>query len=476
MNKSFLRLVTQLQKIPFEIAITGLFFLAHNWIGSNKYYLILLIIYITALYIKTKDIKKTLWIGILATFPFQHGKYFTSLFTSYVYRDARPSPMIFYISYTDVLLVALLYVLWRDKIWTSRRITRSDLALFPLCILMGISTFFSTFFSSALFGFIQFVKLIIFYLLAKIFTTNESVRISSLAIFLLFVTYEATLIIAQYIRGAPIGLVSESLNKWSRFGLYAGEIPSLYRPAGITDDPNVTASILGIFIPMLFFINITKNNKKNLFSIILFIISCIALIFTASRAIWATTIIVCVGGFYAAKTWVHYSIPMRFKNIWMFCAGIFLLATSPLILTRLSSLTKAWSEFGSGTYRLTHLSIARDFVTSYPFGIGLNTMAYEMITKYQPLYYQYDPSELHNVFAQVLAALGIPGFVCFILFIILMISDHVECFYVSPISNRIISFSVLLSLISYLLIGNFYPWLLNIQVSGFFWILAGLYL
>lgn len=449
------------------------FYALHLWVGTNRGYLVLLVLFIACLYTQTRSLRNTLWISLVATIPFQQAKYFVEIFESSTYPGVT-TPIYYSLSYVDLLLLFTIYVTLRARLRLNTvRIQVVDMLLIPIAIMAAISTWTSHFPSIAAFGFLQLIKLFLFYLLSRVLLQQKKLIKLTLEAMLLFVVFNSLLISMQKFHGGPLGLAAENLNTWSIFGRYAGETSSYYRPAGITDDPNASATILGMFIPLLVVLAYTNAVLPSgllwgaLFS------ACVALIFTGSRAVWGTTAISSLMALFAVRRLFPLRVPRIIRKYGLLVGALTIFACAPFILIRILALNTALSDFGSATYRLHHFQIAFNTMKMYPFGTGLNTTPYEMSNTYPPIFYMYDPSELHNIFAQVLASLGIFGFLSYVLFIYAVVSGRLKR--VNQTRASILTLAIVSLLISYLAAGNFYPWLLSIPISGYFWVLAGLY-
>lgn len=447
-----------------------MFYVLHSWINTNRYYLIFLGVYMCVLYILSRNIYKTVWIALASSFPFQQAKYFTSVFHSFYYPNARIVPVTYFISYSDALILLLLYLFIRRRSKFSLSVDIPSLFLIPLVIVGGIATYMSQYFTIALFGLYQAMKLCIVYVLSRLVLKEKWGTRTTLDVFLLFVLYNAILIILQRIAGGPLGLPVETLNASSLYGRYALELRSLYRPGGFTDDPNASATILGMFIPFLTILGLTRNAFHKTLVWITLICATVALLCTASRSVWIVTTILVGLSVYRIYHLRLIRIP-KFLRIHGYWIGILVtLFAAPLIYLRISTLQQAFSDTGSGTFRLIHLRIAVNTMLSYPWGTGLGTTPLELINRFPPAYYMFDPSELHSIFAQIAASLGIPGLLCFVLFIYSLLKRHIQSY--QEHKTRVLPYAIFMSMISYLMTANFYPWFLNVQISGFFWILA----
>jgi len=452
--------------------IIAAFYLCNIWINTNRYYLVLLVLFAGIMYRKTRNALESIWLLLLASIPFHQGKYIIESFQSFTYPSVFSS-ILYFITFSDGLLLALLYLLIRNRRMISSRVytESADLVVLLLICTGAVSVYAARFYTISFFGYWLFIKMLLLYLASRILHSRFGWIRQTLEAFLLFVLFNSSLIIIQYLRGGPLGLPVERLNRWSAYGRYAFETATVYRPGGITDDPNASATVLGMFLPLLVLLGFTKHPLHKGFVWLTFAVSALALVFTGSRAVIITT----------AVTMTAVLIVLRHKNITVAIpsavrrfmvpalAGITIYIV-PLLYQRFATLTTALSSSGSGTFRLRHLQIALDTIKTNPFGSGLNTTAYEMSLKYPPEYYLFDTSELHSIFAQIIAGIGIPGFLLFLLFLYLTVkrlAKRVEN------QHNTILLAVLISLTSFLMAAGFYPWLLIISVSGFFWVLAG---
>lgn len=464
--------VDSLAILDRESYVVIAFILLQTWAGSNKIYTVLIALYAIVLYIINRDIIKTLWIVFLSSFPFQQAKYFTSVFQSLTFAGTRPVVRTFFVGFADLFMMTLLYIMVRRRSHFKHiHITGTDALFVPLLIIGGISTFGAHFFSVALFGFFQMLKLFIFYLLGRILLKKRWGVKTTVEVYTIFILYNALLIIVQNIHGAPLGLPVETMGQPSPFGRYAGELAALYRPGGITDDPNAAATGFGMMIPMLTALGLTNKVLHKGFAWVTVFVATIALICTASRAVWIITgvLTVCTV-FYIYRTHAL-RMPSFLTRYGRIILVFLIVCTTPFIYLRLSSFTQILNDRGSGTFRLIHLKIAADMAPSYPLGTGLGTTPFELANRFPPEFYMYDPSEFHNLFAELLGGLGVPGLFGFILLFTLIIKNLADS--VRKRHNTVVSFGVLMITISYLAISNFYPWFVSVPISGFFWIMAG---
>jgi lipid-A-disaccharide synthase-like uncharacterized protein len=431
-------------------------------------------LYLLFIFAYTKKIIRSLWITYISTLLFFQGRYFINYLT--VSHQATPIvlPVYYGILFSDVILLALLFFIFRrNQISILQRRLQLFEYVFVLILIIGlISSIFSYFSNISFFYLLQISKYFILYFIAHGICTDKKIFKITIEIFLIYILFNSLLICIQKFHGGPFGLPIEHLNMWSTFGSYAVEQQDLYRPGGIYDEPNFMSSIIGIIFPIICYLCLSKNifNRSLVWMALVF--SIFALIIAGSRSVWIITVIIGIVGYYMyKKSFKHTKIRipniLQNKLILIIVAGILM----PFFINRILTIPTAFKSNGSALYRVKHISIAKDYMLAYPFGIGLYTFSLITPMKYDPHEYSYKIAEPHNIFAQIGSELGLVGLLlfCFLYFRIIR-----QKIIVVNRKHDPIYFGITLSCISYIGIACFYPWFIFTPIGDIFWIFMGL--
>jgi len=337
-----------------------------------------------------------------------------------------------------------------------------------------ISSSLSQFPSVSWFSLYQFIKyIVIFYIAQPILKDNKLLK-KTFEIIIAFVTLNAILVILQFLSQGPLGLGVEDF--WHPLGQFADESKSLYRPGGFSSDPNLTASLIGITLPMTLVLGFTRNSfSKHLLALSVFV-SSIAIFFTSSRtALFVSILTVIITLYYLTKTQtIHLSTKIKKRIV----AGVMLMASlgAPVAIHRFTSSIQGFQSIGGLTYRTRQVKMALNFMNHYPFGVGLNAFQYAVLLNYLPQDYLYNPAPAHNLFAQLGSSLGYVGLGLFTFWIIISFKERILIYNLSSKQKQPIVLSLILGSLSYLLVSQGFPWLIRSPISEMFWIIsAGIY-
>jgi len=469
----FLNLLYKQKVLEKESLIIAVFIFFSIFNTLLRPYLLMIFLLLIGLYLISKDIVKSVWLGFLVIMLFYRAKYFVKP----IEINDFEAIITYFVEFSDGLLILLLYLIARKRIILERNKVKSNSFLnieilsFLIITLGIISSWFSKMSGVAWFSLLQLIKYFVIYYLGRIILINRKIKKVTIEVIFLFVLFNGLLIILQKINGGPLGLSIESINRFSTYGLFAAESISLYRPGGITTSPNLLASIFGMIIPMLFVLGLTKNKFNKVFVWLCLVSSVLALIFTLSRAIWILVGIMLPVIYLWLKKKKQLQAPILIKKYGKKVGFLLIMLLIPFMLDRLISLKEAFGSYGTGIYRVRHLLMAKDFMLKNSFGIGLNVFQYEIIDQYEPEYFFYDSSPAHNLIAQVGAGMGMVGVVLFLWLFWKIFKKHLVDFVrtrYNPLHQGII-----LAVISYILILQIHPWLLKRPIAGLFWILAG---
>jgi hypothetical protein len=441
------------------------FIIASGWISTDWLYLSLIGVALFNLYLINGNLLKSLWLVFVPVYLF--------------YRAIHSPDFSIFIQFSDlimVLIVVNLYFFNKDLLSKELKKINSFNLFFSmaLIVVLGlVSSYFSKYLNSSLFYLIQLIKFFLVFFISKVILADRQTRLSTILLIFVFILFISILIIFQKINGAPLGIPAESQNLFSRFGRYADESKSLYRPGGITTGPNEMATVLGMSIPLIFCAAMTKNNYNKLLVWSCLILSMIAVIFTAARAVWILIFILMPVVYYSLKQSGLIQIPAWFiRKPKLLIIGIIVFSAMvlPLVFNRISSLPLLFSRGGGAVYRLHHFEMGKKIAGIFPFGVGVNGFQYEIQSRFEPDYYFNFTSPAHNVFVEVMADFGVIGLPLFILLFYFLVKVH------WPYNRQNISYlkiGIFWSVIGYILLLQVHPWLFERSASSLFWLLAG---
>lgn len=448
---------------------------------TSLYFIFLLFLWGLSLYF-FKDLVKATWVVFLLTLFFIRGKVFYSFqLQSYmVPAGVAADKFIFQILFSDFFLCSLIYILIRSSIIQHKQwllhFNFKDLFLLLFLLIGIIASWNSTMPLLAWWNLFQVFKYISIFYVAKIIYKYMNFSLLTLKLFLLFFLLNSYLIIFQKINGGQLGLSIES----NLFGRFADEAVSLYRPGGISWDPNLIASYLSLFLPGIFFLYTFKfkHNMSKFWINQLFYVGNIALIFTASRAAWAATFLFYVLLFIYNKKYLHFPVKKFIRLNYQKIILLFLLFFLPFIYHRFSQLYLTYVKTGGFVYRLNHLSMAYDFAKQRLCGIGFNIFQYQILFNYHPKKYFYDIAPAHNIFAQILSGVGFIGLACWLIFYSFTLKSGLQKIinYKKQIkndNNLVHNLFNLTIIFSFVCISQFYPWFFSPLLAPIFWLYLG---
>ena len=462
-----------------ELFLTLVFILLSSSIALNRQYLIAVSLYVIGLWFISKNLGRALWISYVTNFLFFKAAYFFEKINYQVnFLDLGNSEVYssWFVNYSDMLIIFLIYWVWRNKkklnlsgpaILVNRKVEILMLAILGLGFL---ATSFSPMPGVSMFGLIQLLKFFVVFNLARALLRPLKLSSITLGILAIFVLVNSVLIVVQKIKGGPLGIAIESENRFVPYGIFSDENIGLYRPGGMTTSPNLTASILGMFIPILFIIGATKNRYNNVITWTMLLISTAALVFTASRYVWIVTAITIYFSFrYLKKAGIMYlpDLVARYMKPLMIC---FFILLGPFIFNRIITFGKVFEKQGGGIYRWHQIVMEGDFMKTNLFGIGLDVYQYQIPNRFDPEFFFSDASPPHNLFAEIGAGFGIFGIP---LFVSLFYEITKEKFAGLRRRYHPLVHGVGALMISYILISMAHPWMFARPIAELFWVFAG---
>lgn len=457
-----------------ETVIVALFTISTLYIGPNKVFLLALLILFFFLYLRTKSFYKTAWFAFLGTLLSISGRHFPQ-FVLYGSEWVGGYELFFTNSllFNDVLLLILIYYILTRKsvIEKTRKYFSTQPSFFFILILFLCVAFFSTLGSSfpsvSLYYFIQIAKMLLLFFVSIVAFVDIDLRKKSQQILLWLVMFNSFFIIAQQIHGGPLGFVSEDHS--STYGWYADENPGLYRPGGLFTDPNLAATLISCALPFLFISLYSKKDSTHRpIVLIIILILCLALLFTASRSAWIISLIL-----FLLITRIFYQpeLILQFVKKYVVLILIPVVIFGPIVADRLITLFGALGETGGGMYRLQHLMVGIHYMSAELFGIGPGVFMYRMAIDFPFSETGLRPALPHNILAQIGAELGIIGLVLFLMFCTIVIVNQYRNWRTTH-SEEVLA--GLLTFIVFLALTQLFPWFINSRTASWFWIISAI--
>jgi O-antigen ligase len=445
------------------------FIVIASFINRPTIYVIAIGIYSAVMLLLTKDILKSFWLVFISLLIFFRARYFQySLFIARSIQDQFSRDLVwsFFISYSDLLLLPII-VLLRNKIGKIK-FSFFDFCFISLILLGFISTYFSYIPFLSWFSHFQFFKYYLIFYLGRFFSKKYPDTIKKIIEFILiFVLLNSLLIILQKILGRPLGLAINNFNQY--LGRYADENLGVYRPGGMFVDPNLAASIIGMFIPFLVLLLLNEKNLKYKVSFsIQLIVNFIALIFTYSRAVWILMIAIILASLLKIrKQKVNLNRLRKMAVVALFVVLAFL----PMVFIRLQSLRETFANRGSLSYRVSQVSIAFQMGSDNLFGVGPNQFKHRILLDYNHLLEYFDFAAPHNLLAEIVSGYGFLGLFIFSLLILSYFYSKKKIFFVK---SNVYKVGCLISIVAFLTFSQFYPWLYAQPISNIFWLIMGI--
>ena len=463
--------------VPDELLIFAVFVLSHLFVTNYKPYSVLIFLYASLLVIVTKDISSSLWYATLGTLLFFKAKYFSIPFISSAAVSAgltTETPFEYYISFSLMLLALLIFSILRTRRGASVVLPLFwESILITLLLLIGsVSSSLSAFGAVSWFSLLIVVEYVLLFYVSIIMCSDKKVFMS-IRMIILFISLNALLIVLQKLRGGPIGIILEDVSSGA-FGRFPTETPGFYRPGGIYFEPNLPASLINLILPAALYFVLT--HIKGLVGVVLrmsLLMLLAALIATGSRANLAIGVIAI-----STTAWYYWhknTLFTLFTNPrFIIIIAIVLLLLLPTIFSRVSSVPTSFTgDTGGWQFRLRHITIAKDIISTNIFGVGLDVFQYHILDHYSPTYYFSHFTAPHNVLAEVGSATGFIGLGVFISFFIVVLYRLFKNFKGDNTAASGINAALLIGYATYLLSAQVYPWLFTPPLSELSWIVLG---
>ena len=454
----------------FENILTLSFYLVSLFVLPNKFFLLILVIYISGLYLISKDLVKTLWLGFLAscltgrtiTLSLETVAPAHTLFST----NFPASLATYFLAFSDLVLALLIYLLVKipaKAIRLSQRLINIIICMLGILVLGLFSTYSSLDFSPSLFNLFILGKYFLIYFVALIVHDHDrSIFKQTIITILLFIMLNSCLVIGQKYYNGSLGLPAESINMGSPKGVYADENLSVYRPSGLFNTPNLIGTLIAMSIPLFLTLNLSSLWVQTAL-----LITGIALLLTSSRIAILSLIILLPFIVHKFKSTLQIFAAHR----WIRFALIIGLAFSlPSVITRLLSFQSALESNGGASYRIRHFSFAVQSANQHIFGSGVNTFQYAISRSATNLKEDFG-SPAHNVFAEIIYDFGFLGIPLFSYLFYLLMKPPSP--YSSP--SPPVTFALFFAMLCYTINIQAHPWFLEKPAADIFWILSGVF-
>ncbi len=430
-----------------------------------------------------RDLLAATWQTFVGALLFYKARYFVIPFqASFAAAQGlvANTPFVYYLAFADFLLLILCYLLIRWRFVLRKRASqklpfKEATLLFGLLVLGAVTSFTSQFAGVSWFGFWRVLFYFLSFLVASEVLRDKKTLTTTINNLLLFVGFNSLLIVLQKLHGGPLGLLIEDFST-AAFGRFADESVSLYRPGGIYFEPNLSASLINLLLPIVFLKTLftSKNFWRN--GLLLFLMA-LALLFTASRANWIMAVLMTGAGYWLASHRLRLAVNSQQQRLLSWGGGILLVLQLPLVLVRLATLEPALTSSSGGlAFRLAQLKLAVSFMKQRLLGIGVDAFQYQILTDLHPAAYFYHFTAPHNIFLELGTSLGVLGLIILLVFLLKIFTRIKTLLMNSSLAKdqRLLVLGLSLGFASYWLSGLFYPWLFAPPLAELSWIILGM--
>ena len=462
-----------------NLALSCLLIFSHLWALPNRWYLLILVLFIGGSWLINNNLMLAFWHCYLTILPFQRSRQFMAAEIAVEMTDRLfVKHYDYFVRFSDLLLGVFAYLLIREKRTYKKNELISPTAfkfekvlLLLLIVFAGVSVGLSTFFGFALFNLLLFCGILFHYVLAQSVTNNYKFwQITWIGISL-HVGMMLLLMFIQFYRGSQLGIELEHKDSYNPFGATAIEENSLFRAAGYFHDPNAAATWLLSLSPLALWFVWQLTRKKELVYL-LSLITGTGVVVTGSRVAWLVLMVNVVYMF--LRFYKYWLSEFRYLKKYYRLLGVFLLLlilTTSFVAKRVWSTTHTLQEGGGVDYRKNQIMVSVVILKAQPFGLGLGMLQFEVWSSSLQEKYTTDITQPHNVFAEIGSGLGVFGLLLFCLLIYLLFRRAIGDFLRL---NNFFSLVILLALFNYFFMANFYPYLLRSPLAEFFWLFSGI--
>lgn len=464
-----------------EIIITAVFQIGQFYIHSNKYYVLGIIVLLATFFIysprREKHINRILesfWLSFLTVLPLARGKNYELIeVPGGSWAGGYDINLNLVLYFSDFLLLTIVYLIithlseFRSKV-NKLNINHVEIwSSFTLFISFLIASYYSNFSIVSTYNLFLLAKGIsVYYIFRFFWTTNSDLIYKSFRLLLVFVAINAMLVIITYLKvqvwNIDFGFLGDNI-----LGKYDVESREIFRSGGLSRDPNLAATFLVVFTPLLYFAPIKNNSGRNLMLLMLGILFA-ALIYTSSRGAWIVYALNLIVFIFFTKLDTSLLVATYKKYILIFV--IFLLAIySKDLIVRLKSLSGLFLPGGAVYYRNAQLGSVKNYLTEYPIGIGAGVFEYQEALNYSDG--DLRPTPVHNSLGQITVESGYLGLFSYLIFILMVLKRKLSNF-----TDKFSKYhlAMLMAFINIIVLSLFFPWFLHPRIDWLFWILAAI--
>ncbi len=413
----------KMKLLPVRICVITIVLYALLWVVPDKKIAIgVMMCYVGVVAWVLQDVAQALVISYLAFIPVGLGKFFPVVLVS---------PIQLNIPYRFLGITAHSTVTMRDVavvlmgVLSVRQSIRQRMLFWPrdavgwILLVLPVGMALSAFLGSVIPD-ISFVQALVFIepFIVYTYVTRVLPRLDLqlvMSVLIAGLGFESVVAGAQYVRGAPLGLLIEG---------FPGFIPVdtnpdatfAYRFGGTFTHANILAHylIFSLFlvIPVLF----DRHAYVRRFGAFAVTLGLMALTLTQSRSAWIAGVFALLFFFfYIEKVRGHRpAIPVDVRPILYMSLPIILAVVWYLVFPRLAGTAYTFTPYGSGGTRLGLLTDAIRSARMHPlFGVGLSMDVYASylgsVVRHVP-YAVFIPEPVHNGFAELFVETGIVGF------------------------------------------------------------------
>lgn len=372
---------------------------------------------------------------------------------------------------TTILLIVLLAL---SVVNSQIKIKLPDIAIFFFLLLsLPALYFFGN--VNILYGIITLTELVLLYFLFRRYF-RDGILSEVIEIFMFSMFFQSCLGIMQFIHRGNIGLPSEMATISYPYGAVATENNDLFRSTGTFNHPNAFAVFLLTFFPFMLLFRGTSKIRW-----LLLAIPCIAIILTESRLAFFVLAIVLGIYFYQNNKKRITAFNKKLLSYHTILAGVMICAMvvlMPYIIARLDTVPMAFDQQGSMSMRFKMYQEGWQIIKNYPItGVGLRrSLEVYAANPYTDIFQNKTPTafyNIHNLFIQIGAEMGLVSTFIFLIFILSVIWISLKR--TVKIKNgavKRIRFASLSGLLLWLVFALLHPLFLSDQMRYFFLLAA----
>jgi O-antigen ligase len=451
-----------------------LFFIWLYFAPNAKSIIVFSLIIFIMIFIKLKDIIKTLFVMIILFLPFIKGKGFQiTLIDENQTLYHIPYTFDFDITFWNIGLLFLTYALLRIRTKINQftlELADVTISLFVLTAWLGITL--SVYPQVSLLGFIEICTYILLFYVTISTKLNKKDMYLIIIILSFHVIFQGLWSSLQFLLKHPLDKAIEVgglLAAQTDYIEWAAEDISFFRTTGTFNSANSLGSFMAAILPLILY-QLGEKSFSWLEKTILYIaviLGFTGLILSASRTSWVILTILFFISYIFKYILKKNIIPQIHSNLKKLLIIQIIIFIPFIIIPRLDQLGTTFQEDGGFSYRIELIQKAILIAKTNPLGIGLGMFPKTLIEDIGN--YISQPAQVHNLAAQIIAETGVLGILFFVFFLILLFRMYAKKTQWTNISKGLLA-----SVITILFISNAYPFLLRSNIFPFLWLFLGL--